>query len=188
MNLNIVMRKNGLRELNLHKPVLKFHKMHSGAKSLRFATTGSACFDVSASWEEGREITVYSPKDSTKTSVACDEITLNYGQRALVPTGLILDIPEGYSVRLFPRSGNAIGIGLTMINAVGVIDSDYKREVFVPLWNTSRHTISVRNGDRVCQGEMIQNEWYDFEELHESPSLDTEHGAGFGSTGGMSGH
>ena len=71
---------------------------------------------------------------------------------------------------------------------VGVIDSDYKREVFVPLINTSRHTVSLRNGDRVCQGELFQNEWYEFKELTESPSTDAEHGAGFGSTGGMSGH
>jgi len=188
MNINVIMRKNGLRSLELQKPQLKYFKTHSETPSLRFATNGSACFDIAASWAKDTEISIYSPRDSTKEKIVCDELTLQYGQRALVPTGIIFDIPEGYSVRLYPRSGNAVSVGLTLINAVGVIDSDYKREVFAAVVNTSRHTVSIRNGDRICQGEMIQNEWYEFQELAESPNTDDEHGAGFGSTGGMSGH
>ena len=188
MNINVVMRKNGLRSLEMQRPQLSYFKSHPEAPSLRFATQGSACFDVACSWAKDTEISIYSPRDSTKEKIVCDELALQHGQRALVPTGLIFDIPDGYSVRLYPRSGNAISVGLTLINAVGVIDSDYKREVFVPLINTSRHTVSIRNGDRVCKGELFQNEWYEFKELTESPSTDAEHGAGFGSTGGMSGH
>ena len=188
MNINVVMRKNGLRSLEMQRPQLKYFKCYPDAPSLRFATQGSACFDIAASWAKDKEIAIYSPRDSTKEMILCDELTLQYGQRALVPTGIIFDIQDGYSVRLYPRSGNAIKVGLTLINAVGVIDSDYKREVFVAVVNTSRHTVSIRNGDRICQGELFQNEWYEFYELTESPSTDGEHGAGFGSTGGVSGH
>ena len=82
--------------------------------------------------------------------------TLNPKCRALIPTGMVMDIPLGFSARLHPRSGLAVKNGVTLINAEGVIDADYCHEVFVPLHNTTNTPFKITHGDRIAQVEIVE--------------------------------
>ena len=115
-------------------------------------------------------------KDSSITSHPC--------QRALSPTGVILDIPNGYSVRIHPRSGTAIKQGMSLINCEGVIDYDYVEPLFIACVNLSEvQTIIINNGDRVAQGELVEMTHYEIEESSTKPTQKTDRAGGFGSTG-----
>ena len=102
--------------------------------------------------------------------------------RAMVPTGLYLEIPAGYEVQVRPRSGLAAKKGVTVLNAPGTIDADYRGEVCVILVNLSSEPFTIEKGERVAQlvlARVEQLEWEEAESLAES-----ERGAGgFGSTG-----
>jgi dUTP pyrophosphatase len=101
----------------------------------------------------------------------------------MAPTGLIMDIPEGYSVRLHPRSGNALKLGLVLANLEGVIDSDYFDELMVLLWNTTTNGLWINNESRIAQAEMVKQERYLIEETKEKPGKKTDREGGLGSTG-----
>lgn len=103
-------------------------------------------------------------------------------ERMLVPTGLFMEIPIGYEGQVRARSGLSIKKGITLINAVGTIDSDYRGEVKVPLVNLSQEPFELCPGERIAQlviTEYTRTEWEPVEVLEE-----THRGAGgFGSTG-----
>lgn len=102
--------------------------------------------------------------------------------RTLVPTGLYLEIPDGYEAQVRPRSGLSIKHGITVINAPGTIDCDYRGEVKVPIVNLSNKTFEITHGDRIAQMVFARYEQATFEEV--SVLSETERGAGgFGSTG-----
>jgi dUTP pyrophosphatase len=107
---------------------------------------------------------------------------INPGQRALVPTGLFLEIPEGYEGQVRPRSGLAAKDGITVLNSPGTIDSDYRGEVKVILINHGEVTKYFKPGDRIAQLVFCKVERA---ELIEVETLtDTERGTGgFGHTG-----
>ena len=111
-----------------------------------------------------------------------EPVALAPGQRALIPTGLYLEIPEGYEGQVRPRSGLALKRGLTVLNAPGTIDADYRGEVGVILVNLSQEEQLVEKGERVAQllfAPVIRGELVEVEVLR-----DTERGSGgFGSTG-----
>ncbi|HEX2165277.1 MAG TPA: dUTP diphosphatase, partial [Thermoanaerobaculia bacterium] len=114
---------------------------------------------------------------------ALDEpLLLAPGGRAAVPTGLVLEIPRGFEGQVRPRSGLALAHGVTVANAPGTIDSDYRGEVAVILVNLGGEPYTVRRGDRVAQLVIARAEAVEWEEAEElAPS---ERGAGgFGSTG-----
>ncbi len=101
--------------------------------------------------------------------------------RALLPTGLFTAIPKGYQISLRPRSGLSIKKGLSLCNAVGLIDSDYRQEILVPIINLGTEDVFIEDGERVCQAllEPVHKiEWKEVESLD-----DTERNGGFGSTG-----
>lgn len=101
--------------------------------------------------------------------------------RALLPTGLFVAIPEGYQISLRPRSGLSIKQAVTLINAVGLIDSDYRSEIMVPVINLGLEDVYIEDGERVCQAllEPVHRiEWDEVNSLNE-----TERKGGFGSTG-----
>lgn len=102
--------------------------------------------------------------------------------RAMVPTGLYLEIPAGYEVQVRPRSGLAAKKGVTVLNAPGTIDADYRGEVCVILVNLSPEPFTIEKGERVAQlvlARVEQLEWEETDNLAES-----ERGSGgFGSTG-----
>lgn len=111
-----------------------------------------------------------------------DPIQLSPLQRALIPTGLFLEIPQGYEVQVRPRSGLAIHQGLTCLNSPGTIDSDYRGEVKVILVNLSDSPVTVSPGDRIAQlvlQRVEKAEWVTDGELSSSVR-DT---GGFGHTG-----
>lgn len=107
---------------------------------------------------------------------------LDPGYRALIPTGLRLEIPEGYEVQVRPRSGLALKHGITLPNTPGTIDSDYRGPVGVPLINLSAQPYVIRHGERIAQmvvAPVVQARFAVVQTLGE-----TQRGAGgFGSTG-----
>lgn len=111
-----------------------------------------------------------------------EEVVLHPGERRLVPTGLVLEIPAGWEGQVRPRSGLALRHGIGLANAPGTIDSDYRGEVAVILINHGESPFSLRRGDRVAQlviSRVEAVEWDEVEALEESGRGD----GGFGSTG-----
>ena len=111
-----------------------------------------------------------------------EPITLKPLERSLVPTGLYIQLPEGYEAQIRPRSGLAIKHGISIVNAPGTIDADYRGEIGVILVNLSNQDFTVNDGERICQMVIAQHarvEWEPVDALDE-----TERGAGgFGHTG-----
>ncbi len=109
-------------------------------------------------------------------------IVLHPGARTLIPTGLYMEIPPGYEVQVRPRSGLAYKRGLTVLNAPGTIDADYRGELGVLLINTSNESQTIDPGERIAQlviSPVYRIEWLEVDELGK-----TDRGSGgFGSTG-----
>lgn len=109
---------------------------------------------------------------------------LHPGDRALIGTGIRIALPHGYEAQVRPRSGLAVKYGLSIVNAPGTIDSDYRGEIRVPLINLGREPIAINRGDRIAQmviAPIIQVSWH---EVTEGDLSETErHDGGFGHTG-----
>lgn len=84
--------------------------------------------------------------------LAAGELTLAPGERGLVPTGLCIELPEGFEMQVRPRSGLAVKHGVTLVNTPGTIDADYRGEVKILLINHGSEVFTVRRGDRIAQG------------------------------------
>jgi dUTP pyrophosphatase len=110
------------------------------------------------------------------------EIVLKPGQRALVPTGLHLEIPHGFEGQVRPRSGLAMKFGITVLNAPGTIDSDYRGEVKVLLVNLGEADFRISTGDRIAQIVFSQVTRVAFHR-RQAISETRRGGGGFGSTG-----
>lgn len=111
-----------------------------------------------------------------------EPITLKPLQRVLVPTGLFLELPQGYEAQIRPRSGLAFKHGLTVLNSPGTIDADYRGEIRVILVNLSNDDFVINDGERICQMVIAQHAQVDWDEVSEI--TETERGAGgFGHTG-----
>lgn len=109
-------------------------------------------------------------------------VTLKPLQRALIPTGLFIELPEGVEAQIRPRSGLAAKHGITVLNSPGTIDADYRGEVKVILVNLSNDDFVIEDGERIAQMIVAKHERVDWQEVSEL--MDTERGAGgFGSTG-----
>jgi dUTP pyrophosphatase len=109
-------------------------------------------------------------------------VTLAPLARALVPTGIAIALPEGFEAQVRPRSGLALKQGITVLNAPGTIDADYRGEVGVILVNLSDAPVTIRRGDRIAQlvlAEVARLAWDEVAELPETP----RGSGGFGSTG-----
>ncbi len=128
----------------------------------KYETEGSAGMDIKAYIEE--------------------PVTIPPGKRALIPTGLYFEIPEGYEVQIRARSGLAVKYGIGLTNGIGTIDSDYRGEIKVSLINWGEEDFTVNNGDRIAQMVICR---YEKAVLKLSEELsDTERGmGGFGHTG-----
>lgn len=108
-------------------------------------------------------------------------ITLGSLERVLVPTGLYMAIPEGYEAQLRPRSGLALKHGISLVNAPGTIDADYRGEIGVIVINLSHEPFTIHDGDRIAQLVIAKHESIEWEQVE---ALDeTARGGGFGSTG-----
>lgn len=109
-------------------------------------------------------------------------VTIGPLERTIVPTGIFMELPVGIEAQVRPRSGLAAKKGITVLNAPGTIDADYRGEVGVILVNLSNEAFTIENGERIAQMVIAKHERADWEEVSELSS--TERGAGgFGSTG-----
>lgn len=129
------------------------------------------------------------PKYQTEGSAGMDlcafipgAITLQPMERILVPTGLFIELPAGFEAQIRPRSGMSIKKGITVINAPGTIDSDYRGEIKIPIVNLSGEVQTIEDGERVAQMVIARYETIGWTEVGELS--DTVRGAGgFGHTG-----
>lgn len=163
---------------------LKIYKTDPNIVLPKFATKQSACFDLSFQAEGKNVYTGYNKYNAPFTrSLSNGSIRIMPGDRVLVPTGLIFDIPEGYSVRIHARSGLSYKQGLVLANQEAVIDSDYIEETFVLLTNISEVDQNISHGDRIAQAELVKKEEYVLWEITEAPVQKTDRAGGLGSTG-----
>lgn len=110
------------------------------------------------------------------------DVVLKPFERKLIPTGLYIELPDGYEAQIRPRSGLAIKSGITVLNSPGTIDADYRGEIKVILVNLSQDDFIIKSGDRICQMVIAKHEKAEFVEVDEIS--ETERGAGgFGHTG-----
>lgn len=129
------------------------------------------------------------PSYETRASAGMDlranlaeEVVLKPSGRALIPTGLFIELPIGYEAQVRPRSGLAVKKGITALNTPGTIDADYRGEVMVILVNLSTEEYRVQNGDRIAQMIISKYEKAEWEEV--ADLTETARGAGgFGHTG-----
>lgn len=111
-----------------------------------------------------------------------ESITLQPMERKLIPTGLFIALPESYEAQIRPRSGLSIKRGLTLVNAVGTIDSDYRGELMVPIINLSAESQTIEDGERIAQMVIARYEQATFSLV--DVLSETKRGAGgFGSSG-----
>jgi dUTP pyrophosphatase len=111
-----------------------------------------------------------------------ESITLGPLERAMIPTGLFVELPEGYEMQIRPRSGLAAKHGITVLNSPGTIDADYRGEIKVILVNLSNNPFTIEAGERIAQMIVARYEQVEWEAVEELGT--TERGAGgFGSTG-----
>lgn len=128
-----------------------------------YATTESAGMDVRAFLPGG-------------------SVTLHPGERALIATGLYMQLPSGYECQIRPRSGLALRNGITIVNSPGTVDADYRGEIGVILMNVGNENFVVADGERICQmviKEYTRVKWDQVEELDHTHRGD----GGFGHTG-----
>ena len=111
-----------------------------------------------------------------------EPVVLKPLERYLVPTGLFVEIPDGYEAQIRGRSGLAINSGISLANGIGTIDSDYRGEIKVILINLGTEPFEIKHGDRIAQMVLCKYEKIDFELVEDLN--DTERGTnGFGHTG-----
>jgi dUTP pyrophosphatase len=127
------------------------------------------------------------PGDAGADLLAARDVELAPGERALVPTGVAIALPEGYVGLVHPRSGLAARLGVTVLNAPGTVDSGYRGEILVNLINHDRANVAkISRGDRIAQLVVQRVEWARFVDVDEL--TESSRGAGgHGSTGGHSG-
>ncbi len=137
----------------------------------------------------GLPLPEYATPDSAGLDLAAaieSDLVLAPGQRALVPTGLVIALPPGCEAQVRPRSGLALKHGITVLNSPGTVDADYRGEVCVILVNLGDQPFTVTRGMRIAQMVVARYErfaWRQVDEVAQLPA--TERGAGgFGSTGG----
>lgn len=127
-----------------------------------YATAGSAGLDLRANLESS---VVIAPLE-----------------RKVIPTGLFIELPEGYEAQIRPRSGLAIKHGITVINSPGTIDADYRGEIMIGLVNLSGESFTINHGERIAQMVIARYEQAEWLEVSELSSSDRGSG-GFGHTG-----
>lgn len=143
-------------------PNLRFRRVRAGAVLPRYMTEGAAGMDLA--------------------SAADGTMTIEPGQRLGVPTGWIMELPPGYEAQVRPRSGLSLRHGVTVVNAPGTIDSDYRGEIIVLLVNIGQSPYTIAPGDRVAQMVIAPVARASVEEVSELS--ETVRGAGgLGSTG-----
>ena len=142
---------------------IKIKIVNTSANSLpQYATKGSSGMDIRASLDI--------------------PVTLQPLERTLIPTGLFVEVPDGYEIQIRPRSGLAIKQGITCLNTPGTIDSDYRGEIKIILINLSSEEQVINHGDRIAQMIIQKTERAEFEQVEFLNNTERATG-GFGHTG-----
>jgi dUTP pyrophosphatase len=171
---------------------LSCYRIHDDVTLPKLATIGSACFDIFSYIKPSVPITVYdmSNKKVDRKPEYYDveynpkvRLRIDPGDRVLIPTGIIFNIPFGSSLRLHTRSSISLKKGLIMPNGEGIIDSDYYHQTYVMLYNASADTIYIEDNERIAQGEIVENNYTEINETFQKPEQTTDRAGGFGSTG-----
>ena len=164
---------------------LKIFKTHPDIVLPKYGTAEAACFDLAYQPAGKTTFKGYTMRNSSfEKEIETDGLIVVYpGERVLIPTGLIFDIPKGWSVRVHPRSGLALKNGIILSNCEGVIDSDYFHETMVMTWNTSERYFMINPGDRIAQAEVVPVNQVEFVETTVQPTQRTDRVGGHGSTG-----
>jgi len=142
--------------------IVKFNKLNSIAIIPSYQTEHSAGMDVSACLEQ--------------------PIVIKPLQRTIVPTGLAVEVPEGFEVQVRARSGLSAKYGISLVNGIGTIDADYRGEIGVILVNLGEKDFVVNSGDRIAQLVIAKYEKVEIKETNKL-STTTRGSRGFGSTG-----
>jgi len=135
--------------------------------------------------KSNNELPAYSTQMSAGMDVRAflsEPVILKPMERKLIPTGVYVEIPEGYEAQIRPRSGLALKKGITVLNSPGTIDADYRGEVGIILINLSNEDFVIESGERICQMIIAPHEtvqWNLVEKLEET----TRGEGGFGHTG-----
>ncbi len=111
-----------------------------------------------------------------------ESVTIDSLERAMIPTGLFIELPQGYEAQVRPRSGLAAKYGITVANAPGTIDADYRGEIKVILINLSKDKFVINPGERIAQMVVAKHENVEWEEVEVLGETQRGEG-GFGSTG-----
>jgi dUTP pyrophosphatase len=164
--------------------ILGVYKDNEHAVLPKFGTSGSACFDISICLEDIEPIKVYDKFNKARlVDVNDSQFMLYPACRAIVPTGLIFDIPWAHVLKVYIRSSAAAKMGLTLANNVGIIDSDYVDPLFIILQNNTEGPIHLQHEDRVAQGMLEPILGYFIHTVDQRPQQKTERNGGIGSTG-----
>lgn len=140
-------------------------------------------FSVKVRLEKNARLPEYKSEHAAGADVfAAADVRIEPGSAALVPTGLFLEIPEGFEAQVRPRSGLALKHGVTLLNSPGTIDADYRGEVKIIMVNHGKQVFEVKKGDRIAQLVIHEVERVTFEEASELKPTKRGEG-GFGSTG-----
>ena len=147
---------------NIQLKIKRISEKYKDISLPNYATKGSAGMDIRAAID--------------------DELVLNSGEIKLVPTNLIFEIPEGFEIQVRPRSGLALKHGIGLLNSPGTIDSDYRGEVGIIMYNISKDSFVIKRGDRIAQ--IILKQFYKAEILEVENISESQRGdGGFGHTG-----
>jgi dUTP pyrophosphatase len=144
---------------------LRIQKLHPAAQAPKYATDGSACFDIRAVMDETK--------------------TIFLGESVSIRTGLAFEVPEGHVMLVYGRSGHAFKHGTRLANCVAVIDADYRGEVMVKMtrdYETDTQAMTVSHGDRIAQAMIVPIPRVEFDVCEQLTLTDRGQG-GFGSTG-----
>ncbi len=146
----------------MDKVIVKIQKLNPNANIPTYQTEGASGMDLCAFLSE--------------------PILLKPLERKLIPTGLKMELPQGYEAQVRPRSGMSIKHGITLVNCVGTIDEDYRGEICVPVINLSNEEFTINNGDRIAQ--MVISPVTKASIIETKELSNTKRGeGGFGSTG-----
>lgn len=160
---------------------IKFKKLTDTATVPQYATEGSAGFDLVADSFKIFYDQVGVGQNGMNISPECKSILLTPHSRLLIGCGYAVAIPLGFQLEVRPRSGKALKEGVTVMNAPGTIDSDYRGEIGVILHNSSKYCITIEVGDKIAQAVLMPHFVASFNVVNELP--ETERGiGGYGST------
>lgn len=189
VNLDIDDLMQKLLNHELNNPLkLQFKRVNLAVDPPYYATTRAACFDLHAALKGNEYIVSYDSKNEKHHNKVHEydnnaHVIIEPGTRALIPSGYVFGIPDGYSLRLHPRSGTALKYGAALANSQGIIDLDFAEESHFMVHNISTVPLTIKHNERVGQGELVPVNQVELEEVDELRVVESNRKGGLGSTG-----